>query len=103
VKEDRYVIVADIPGAFLHADMDKDVHMILEGTITELIIKLDCSLYRKHKWYTQKGKPMLYVQLKKPHMEPYRQLYCFGNYYRIHYRSGDSRSMHTTNVWPTKT
>ena len=64
-KEGRYVVVADIPGAFLHADMDEDVHMILEGTIAELIVKLEPSLYQKHVWYTQKGKPMLYVQLKK--------------------------------------
>jgi len=64
-KEDRYVVVTGIPGAFLHADMDEDVHMRLEGTIAELIVKLDPSLYRKHIWYTQKGKTMLYVQLKK--------------------------------------
>ena len=52
-------------GSILHADMDEDLHRILEGTIAELIIKLDPSLYRKHIWYTQKGKPMLYVKLKK--------------------------------------
>jgi len=64
-KEGRYTVVADIPGAFLHADMNEDVHMVLEGTIAELIVKLEPSLYRKHIWYTQKGKPMLYVQLRK--------------------------------------
>jgi len=64
-KEDRYVVVPGIPGAFLHADMDVHVQMILEGTIAELIIKLDPSLYRNHIWYTQKGRHMLYVQLKK--------------------------------------
>ena len=40
-KEDRYILLADIPGAFLHTDMDEDVHMILEGTIAEQIVKLD--------------------------------------------------------------
>jgi len=95
-KEDRYIVVTDIPGAFLHADMDENMHMILEGTIAELIVKLDPSLYRKHIWYTQKGRPMLYVQLKRPYME------CFGDYYQIHYRSGNSRSMDMTNVSPTK-
>jgi len=40
VKESRYIVVTDIPGAFLHAAMEDDVHMSLEGTITELIIKL---------------------------------------------------------------
>jgi len=53
-KERRYTVVADIPGAFLHADMDEDVHMILEGTIAELIIKLEPSLYR-NTYGTHKG------------------------------------------------
>ena len=39
-KEGRYVITSDIPGAFLHADMEDKVHMRLEGTIAKLIIKL---------------------------------------------------------------
>jgi len=42
--------------------MDESIHMILEFTISELIAKLDPSLYSKHIWYTQKGRPMLYVQ-----------------------------------------
>ena len=29
-KENRYVAIADIPGAFLHADMDEEVYMLLE-------------------------------------------------------------------------
>jgi len=45
--------------------MEDNVHILLEGTIAELIVKLELSLYRKHIWYNQKGKPMLYVQLKK--------------------------------------
>jgi len=49
-KEGRHVTVTDIPGAFLQADMDQDVHMILEGKIAELIIKLEPSLYRKYIW-----------------------------------------------------
>ena len=57
--------MTDIPGEFLHADMEDEVHMLLEGTIAELIIKLEPSLYRKHIWHNQKGKPMLYLQLKK--------------------------------------
>ena len=58
-KEGRYVIVTDIPGAFLHADMEDEVHMILEDTIAELIIKLDPSMYRKYVWHSQKGRPMI--------------------------------------------
>jgi len=52
-REGRHVAVTDIPGAFLHADMD--VHMLLEGTIAELIVKLDPNLYRKYIWEISKG------------------------------------------------
>jgi len=64
-KENWYVAVTDIPGAFLHADMEDDVHMLLEGTIAELIVKLEPTLYRRYIWYDREGKPMLYVKLKK--------------------------------------
>jgi len=65
VKEDRYVIVMVFPGAFLHADMEDEVHMLHEGNIAELIIKPEPNLYRRHIWHNQKGKPMLYVKLEK--------------------------------------
>ena len=29
----RYAVVTDIPGLFLHVDMEDEVHMLLEGTI----------------------------------------------------------------------
>ena len=45
--------------------MEENVHMLLQGTLAEMIMKLDPSMYRKHIWYNKKGKPMLYVQLKK--------------------------------------
>ena len=64
-KENRYVVVANIPGAFLHADMEDEIHMLLEGKITELIVKLDPKLYCKYIWENEKGKSMLYVRLKK--------------------------------------
>jgi len=37
-KENRYVIVSDIPGAFIQADMKDNVHMLLEGTLAEMIV-----------------------------------------------------------------
>ena len=49
-REGRHVAVTYIPGAFLHAEMEDDVHMLLEGTIAELIMKLDPTLYRKYVW-----------------------------------------------------
>jgi len=38
-REGRHLAVMDIPGAFLHADMEEHVHILLEGTIAELNIK----------------------------------------------------------------
>jgi hypothetical protein len=57
--------VTDIPGAFLHADMDQDIHMLLEGMIVELIIKLEPRLYRKYIWKNKNDKPILYVKRRK--------------------------------------
>jgi len=45
--------------------MDQDVHMLLEGTIVELIIKLEPKLYRKYIWRNKSDKRMLYVKLRK--------------------------------------
>jgi hypothetical protein len=38
--------------------------MVLEGTMAELLVKLDPNLYRKY-IQIKKGKPVMYVQLKK--------------------------------------
>jgi len=46
-KENRYVVVSNIPGAFLHVKMDDNVHMLLEFTVAEMIIKLDPTVFRK--------------------------------------------------------
>ena len=50
--------VTDIPRAFLHADNEEEVHMLLKGTIAELIVKLDPRLYRKYIWRNRNDKPM---------------------------------------------
>eukprot|EP00957_Ditylum_brightwellii_P128449 9797053-Ditylum_brightwellii.AAC.1 len=44
--------------------MDEVVHMKIEGTMAELLTKLDPKMYRKY-LRNKKGKPVLYVQLKK--------------------------------------
>ena len=57
--------MTDIPGAFLHANMNECIHMIMEGTVAEHVAKLEPTIYRKYIWHNRKGKPMLYVRLKK--------------------------------------
>ena len=63
-EEGRDVATVDIPGAFLQADMDELVHMKLQGKMAELLVKLDPKLYRKYV-QIEKGKQVLYVELKK--------------------------------------
>jgi len=42
---ERYIMVTDIPGAFLHTDMNEDIHMIMEDTIVEHVVKLEPTIY----------------------------------------------------------
>jgi hypothetical protein len=63
-KERRYVVTADIPGAFMQADMDEVIHMKLKGPLAKLLRRVDPILYEKY-IVTEKGKPVLYVQLMK--------------------------------------
>eukprot|EP00957_Ditylum_brightwellii_P108722 8293936-Ditylum_brightwellii.AAC.2 len=62
--EGRNVATVDIPGAFMQADMDKVVHMKIEGTMEELLTKLDPKLYRQY-IRSKNGRSVLYIQLKK--------------------------------------
>jgi hypothetical protein len=50
----------DIPGAFMQADMDKLVHMRLDGKMAELLVRVDPSRYEKYVVY-ENSKPVLYV------------------------------------------
>ena len=63
-KERRDGATADIPGAFMQADMDEDVYMKLEGTMAELLVRIAPKLYRKYVQIVN-GKSILYVKLKK--------------------------------------
>ena len=60
-KENRYIAVTDIPGAFLHADMEGTIHLILEGEVAESIMNLKPAIYTDYMWINQKGKTMIYV------------------------------------------
>ena len=42
----RRVIMLDIPGAFLHAELDEDVVMLLKGELAEMMVLVDPKLYR---------------------------------------------------------
>ena len=64
-KEGSIVAILDIANAFLRAENDERILMLLRGQLAEMMVKIDPSLYRKYVTFSQKGVPMLYVQLSK--------------------------------------
>jgi hypothetical protein len=43
--EERVIKTMDIPGAFLHADLDEEVIMLLRGQLADLMVQVDPELY----------------------------------------------------------
>ena len=44
--EGRDMAVVDIPGAYFSSDMDDEVHIVLIGTLAEMMVAADPALYR---------------------------------------------------------
>jgi hypothetical protein len=61
----RDVACFNIPGAFLHADVDKDITMVLKGRLAELMVQVAPNLYRKYITVNRKGTAILYVKMQK--------------------------------------
>jgi hypothetical protein len=63
-KEWRKVVTCDIPGAFMQADIDKILHVRLEGPLAQLLTKVDPELYTKF-ISKENGNDVMYVRLAK--------------------------------------
>ncbi len=63
-RENRDVLMINIPGAFLHNPNEDYVVMQMNGTLAELMAKTDPKLYRKY-LVDKKGKKVLYLCLQK--------------------------------------
>ena len=55
----------DIPGAYIHIEIEKDVIMLLEVALDEIMMKVTPNIYQKYSIISIKGKPLLYFQIKK--------------------------------------
>ena len=64
-KEERHIAVADIPGAFLKADMPDLVIVKLQGPAVEAILKVNKQKYGKYVSYLNNKKKIIYVKLQK--------------------------------------
>ena len=56
---------ADIPGTFLHTDLDEEVIMLLRGQLADLMVEVDPELYGPYLRKTKKGESILYVKMLK--------------------------------------
>jgi len=63
-KENRKIVTIDIPGAFLNADNEDYVLMKMVGTLAELMVQTNPTLYRKYV-VIEKGRSVLYLHLQK--------------------------------------
>jgi len=61
----RKVRCYNVPSAFVNADVDKDVLMVLKDELDEMMIKIAPQVYRKYVTADRKGTPILYVKLQK--------------------------------------
>eukprot|EP00957_Ditylum_brightwellii_P009612 724568-Ditylum_brightwellii.AAC.1 len=64
-KEGQDVATTDIPVAYLNADMDDKVIMVMEGQLAELIVQTVPELYQKYLGVRKNNKPILYIKLCK--------------------------------------
>jgi hypothetical protein len=63
--EGRKIVTCDIPGAFLHADLDEEVIMLLRGQLVDLMVQIDPELYGPYLIKSKKGESLLYVHMMK--------------------------------------
>merc|ERR1712115_544651 len=64
--EGRDVAVCDIPGAFMHSDLDdaEVIHVKLEGIMAEIMTTINPKLYTKY-IVMERERPVLYMRLRK--------------------------------------
>ena len=68
-REQQAISILDIANAFLHAENDEKILMLLRGRLAEMMVQVDLSMYRKYVTYSPNGQAMLYIRMRKA-------LYC---------------------------
>jgi hypothetical protein len=63
-QEGRDAVTVDIPGAFMQVGMDDLVYMKIEGTMADMLCKIDPAKY-EHCCTEERGRKIVYLQLKK--------------------------------------
>jgi hypothetical protein len=63
-KEGRVVMTCDVPGAYLHCDMDELCHVLLEGVLVDLYLNVNPAA-KDMVTYSRTGKKRLYTRMNK--------------------------------------
>ena len=64
-KEQQAIAILDIANVFQHAENDEKIIILLRGRLTEMMIQVDPSMYRKYVTYSPNGQALLYFRLNK--------------------------------------
>ena len=54
-----------VANAFLHAQNDERVLMLIRGKLAEMMVRIDPYMYQEYVTYSKNGVPMLYICLSK--------------------------------------
>jgi uncharacterized protein YeaC (DUF1315 family) len=71
------VMTIDIPGAFMHVDINELIHVWLEGPMAKLLTWVDPD-NTKPTCLKKTGNRCCMLSCRRPYMAPSRRLYCFG-------------------------
>ena len=63
--EGQDVAVIDAPGAFLKADMDEEVIIIIENEMVDAMLEINKEIYRKYVIHRKNKEKQMYVCLSK--------------------------------------
>ena len=62
--EYRNVVVLDVPGAFMQAEIDKLVHVRFTGEMVNMLLQIDHEMYKDYV-VMEKGERVMYMELLK--------------------------------------
>ena len=54
-RKKQAILILDIANAFLHAENEEKILMLLRGKLTEMMVQVDPIMYRKYMTYLPNG------------------------------------------------
>ena len=63
--EMQAIVILDISNAFLHAENDEKILMLLCGKLAEMVVQVDPAINHKYVMYSPNGQAVLYVRLSR--------------------------------------